>query len=1025
MPGIWRKCRTTLRWCRFTLWAVLLLGLCLLYWLNQLGLPGFVKTRLVGALQDRGVQLEFSRMHLSFARGIIADNVRIGNLQTNGSAVFTARQMRLELDLTDLLRGRWQVDGLIIRDGNFQLAGSSAPSFNPASPPVFALTNLQSELAFQANDTWSLSRFQAGFEGVEIVVTGTIAHATEIKDWQMFQGHGNTGKAGKPGPGALTGLLQNISNTAARFHFTGQPVLELTVSGDARDVHSVSARLNVEAAGVSTPWFSARDLRYFARLTAPADAPTNADPALGFWTNLQPFRLEWLTRAGEVQVGQMEGDAFDASGEWRAPRLEIRRLSAQMVEGRLQAAAGLDIVQRRLTFTNDSSFDPHLLDGFLTPEGRAQLTQILWTQPPSLRLGGFCVLPAWTNAAPAWRDEIAPTIQMAGELVFSNAVIANTTLELLRARFECTNQLWKLSDLELAHGRTRLKFQGDVDETTQRFAGHLRGMLATESVRLFAGTNLAGLFNRFQFSRPLALDVAIQGNGGDWRTLSATGGVTLADFSVATSPVGHLDVDRLQAHFHYTDQTWTLTDLQLAQGRTQLEASGTGAVATGDFQARVRGDFDVNDVRAFLPTRKAVAGFDFVNCRQPLALNVAAAGNWHDWASLTATGRVALTNFSIHAQAVDDVSGNFFYTNRQLQFFHPYLSRDDGRQTMTADVVRLDLEYLRIYFTNGFSTAAPLDVARAIGPQTGELLEPYRFLGLPDATVNGCAPMHDVDNGRNEADADLTFTLLKPVPFQTGKIRTPRLLGTVRWFGQRLIVTNITADLYGGKGRGFAYFDFSPAHPGADFKYRLAMTNVDLHYLIMDLSDPSNQLQGRVSGEVMVTNADTETWRSWNGYGNAQLRNGLLWNVPVFGLVSATLNLFSPGLGNSQATDATARFVITNGVIYSDTMEMHTPTMQLRYVGTVDLEQNVNALVMAHLLRNTPLLGPLISTIFTPVSKFFECRVTGQLSDPKVTPVYLPSRLLLAPLHPIRSVQEMFVPTTNAPALPPGGRKVE
>jgi hypothetical protein len=82
----------------------------------------------------------------------------------------------------------------------------------------------------------------------------------------------------------------------------------------------------------------------------------------------------------------------------------------------------------------------------------------------------------------------------------------------------------------------------------------------------------------------------------------------------------------------------------------------------------------------------------------------------------------------------------------------------------------------------------------------------------------------------------------------------------------------------------------------------------------------------------------------------------------------------------------------------------------------VDLEQRVDARVTAQLLKTMPVLGSLVSTLLWPVSKIFECRVTGTLGQPKPTPIYVP-KLLLVPLHPIRSMEEMFTPaatSTNA-----------
>jgi hypothetical protein len=91
--------------------------------------------------------------------------------------------------------------------------------------------------------------------------------------------------------------------------------------------------------------------------------------------------------------------------------------------------------------------------------------------------------------------------------------------------------------------------------------------------------------------------------------------------------------------------------------------------------------------------------------------------------------------------------------------------------------------------------------------------------------------------------------------------------------------------------------------------------------------------------------------------------------------------------------------------------------MRLQYAGTVDLEQNVDARVTAQLLRNTPVVGPVVSAVLWPVSKIFECHVTGTLENPVVKPIYIP-KILLLPLHPIRSLEDWFFPSreTNAPA---------
>jgi len=311
------------------------------------------------------------------------------------------------------------------------------------------------------------------------------------------------------------------------------------------------------------------------------------------------------------------------------------------------------------------------------------------------------------------------------------------------------------------------------------------------------------------------------------------------------------------------------------------------------------------------------------------------------------------------------------------------------------------------FFTNGYSTTEPMALIRCIGPKTAALIEPYEFPVPPTARVHGRLPLRDINRGKDLEGTDMTFEIIEGTPFRWTKLSSTNATGTVHWLGQELVITNVVASLYGGHGAGGAYFDFHPTNYGCNFSFYLAVTNVDVQSLGTDLSNSkSNLIEGILTGQAVVTDANSETWRSWNGYGHAHLRDGLLWNIPIFGLFSPVLNTVTPDLGNSRATDATADFVMTKGVIHSDLMEIHTLTMRLLYDGSVDLGGSVNARVTAQLLRNTPWIGSVVSLVLMPVSKIFECQVTGKVSDPQVVPIYFPFSKYL--LSPVRTFEQML-----------------
>jgi hypothetical protein len=375
-----------------------------------------------------------------------------------------------------------------------------------------------------------------------------------------------------------------------------------------------------------------------------------------------------------------------------------------------------------------------------------------------------------------------------------------------------------------------------------------------------------------------------------------------------------------------------------------------------------------------------------------------------------------VTNLAVREQTYESVAADFSYAGRVLEFLHPQSLRASGTQTMTADAVVLDWNAGMYFFTNGYSTTMPMAMIRCLGPKTAAQIEPYEFLSPPTVRVHGQLPLRDINRGRDLEGTDMTFEIVRGAPFRWSKLATTNIIGTVHWLGQSMVLTNVAAAFYDGDCAGGAYFDFHPTNYACNFSFEVAVTNLDVHLLGLDLSDSkTNLIEGFLTGRAVVTDADSKTWRSWNGYGRAELRDGLLWNIPMFGRFSPALNTVTPGLGNSRATEAKAQFVMTNGVARFDRVEIQTLTMRLEYAGTVDLQQNVDARVTAQLLRNMPVIGSVISMVLSPVSKIFECQVNGQVSEPRVTPIYFPfSRYLLMPLHPVRAFEEIM-PAADKP----------
>ena len=95
--GFWRTCRTCFRYTRIAIWLVVLTLLGFLIYVNQIGLPGFVKKPLLQKLRERGVDLQFSRLRLRW-EGIVAENVRFNSTDEPLSPEFKLAQVQVQLN---------------------------------------------------------------------------------------------------------------------------------------------------------------------------------------------------------------------------------------------------------------------------------------------------------------------------------------------------------------------------------------------------------------------------------------------------------------------------------------------------------------------------------------------------------------------------------------------------------------------------------------------------------------------------------------------------------------------------------------------------------------------------------------------------------------------------------------------------------------------------------------------------------------------------------------------------------------
>jgi len=990
-----RRLRIYFRRFRIAVWLLVLVVVCAGLYLNRVGLPGFLQRPLMENLRSHGVDLECARLRVSWHRGIVADQLRLGG--TNSLLPrFTARSADVRVDAAALLHRRVEVNGLEIRDG--QLTWELHESGQP--PLDFAITNLNARLNFRPGDEWVLERLTGGAQGAEFHLTARVTNATAVRQWPVFQPR-DAAAAAAPAAAPRTTLtrLREIHARLREIRFTGAPTLRLQLDGDGRDPRSFNALLHLSAPGAVTPWgeFTAGRLRL--RLTTDtATAPLGGELQLTAaaattpWVSLSDLELDSTTTA-RLDAGQLTCRAGLRAASVATPwaGAETVRLETRWTQ----------------SLTNplplDSVTDLHA-SGITSRWAGATEAKFRAASRPAARAPE-------TNAALAWWNTLLPHALLveaeAGQLHTPQARVAavRLTADWAPPRLGVSNLVVQFPD-------GQLRADAGLDVLTRELTFALRTGFDVGQIETLLTPKSRAWLGQFTWGPPpvLAMDGALTlpawtNRQPDWA----------AEVKPSIRLAGHAAVTNLTyrgigarwatTSLAYTNHLWQLPELVLERPEGVLRVTLASHELSHAYRIAVRGPFDP---RALADQFNAAGrrGLGHLAGDTAPHLDAEITGHWYERDSIAARGFVTWTNVSYRGQHADRVESRFAYTNQALDLYAPRVERPDG--FARADGLRFDFPARHGWVTNGLSTTDPRAIAAAIGPKTAAALEPYQFATPPTVTVNGRIPL------RGEQDAELDFDLAGG-PFRWFKFQLAQVAGRIRWADEQVTLTNVTGEFYGGTAAGHAWFDVAePRH--TPFRFHLAVTNADLHALMSDLHSPGNQLEGIVSGRLTITNALTQDWRSWWGDGQAQLRDGLIWDTPVFGVMSRVLNTIIPGLGNSRASDAKGSFLITNSIIVTRDLDIRASGMRLQYEGTVDFETRVQARVQAELLRDTWLLGRTVSNLLWPVSKLFEYEVTGTLATPEARPIHLIPRMLLAPLNPLRTLRGLL-PGDNSPGV--------
>lgn len=1037
----WRRLRLLFRWCRIGFLLLLLTLLVAFVYLNQVGLPDFLKAPLQAELERRGADFQFERLCWHWYRGFVAEGVTLRAVAEKQGSRVHVDEVALDLNWSLLLRARQiEVESFSLLGGRVVL-----PLNERGQPPEYcSLDRLDAVVHFLPGNEWELRELRATFLGATIRMSGVLTHATALRAWPTSTAPASA----EAGSAFWRTHLRDFVQVCRRMRFVEPPDFRIRFRGDARDPTSFVVEFECQATGASTPWVSLRNFRLNADLNQPP--PSNGVFNVSLRLNVGDARTPW----GAIQEGSLTAlavhtatNALPATIEWQLSAQQFRARAASFRSARLTGHSArlspdaarwrtdLSLAADGLTSDWGSAHSNRLSARFVHSltnvvpaevELEAELAQAesRWGQARRLQLQARGA--PQPDAAPtpdpswAWWAKLAPfaatwELQADGlqspqlaldQIAFAGRWSApHLTLTNLHARlYDGTFAVSEATlDVATRQARAQLALQFDVHRVTPLLGegpdGWLRQFAWQSAPQAHASVTavLPGWTNGApdwisQVLPTIVLNARVQGENATYREVA---------------------VQRASLEVGFSNQILRLRDFHIVRPEGEADLAYDLNTRSQEFRWQIRAHLDPKAVGPAIDrdAPRALALFEF---NRPADVAGEVWGRWGTNKELNLALRGAVTNFVFRGEPFDELRAGVLLSDRFLTATNVAIRA--GTEWIDAPWVGFSLTNYWVYLTNAESQMDALRIARVIGTNLVHTLSPYRFDQPPRVQASGHVPTR---GGTDTADLQLT---LAGGPFHFWRFSLPQMGGQVHWEGDRIAITNVAAEFYQGRLAGDLALSLLP-DGSANFGFRAAVTNVHLQSLVKDTIPTTNRIEGILYGTLEVTQANTSDWKSWNGSGRLVMRDGLLWELPIVSILSPVLNTVVPGLGNSRAKAATGTFTITNSVIHTEDLAIDSRPAHLQYKGTLDFDWNVRARVEAEILPGAPLIGPILNLLFVPLTKAFIFKVSGTLGNPTLEPLYIPKFLtpLLRPFHTLKSL----LPGTSAspPAPPKPDRK--
>jgi len=490
--------------------------------------------------------------------------------------------------------------------------------------------------------------------------------------------------------------------------------------------------------------------------------------------------------------------------------------------------------------------------------------------------------------------------------------------------------------------------------------------------------------------------------GEHWKLQHAT-----AHFDARNVTARDVALVRAAADIDFEGHSLTANNITLQQASNLARGSYWMDTETRDYRFLLTGVLRPNGIDGWFHDwwPRFWSRFDFTQAA-PVA-DIDDQGRW---------GAPHLSNLFIHVEVdhpkINDVPFDYVrtslfirpdYYDAPVVFARRGKADARGRFTRSVDLDQGDFKWMDF----DVKTNLPLDVAKIFGDDGTDIVEPFVFSRPPDLHIVGRLEGDASPNGPHQnvtVDVDSTGDF-RFFDFPLNDLRCEAVVKD-----RTITVSNLKVGFAGGTATGHALV--TGKEPDRRLKFDTDLHGASLGQAIHIVEEYSAHLKGQATtgpsafqerltkGQLdlhVAAEGGYHNLMSFVGAGHAELHNGALGEINLFGALSAALRGNSVlGFTSWNLDTAKTDFTLDHDKLTLPSFQLTGPTAKIDGKGTVSMAtKTIEANVKFYPFEEgKTLLANAVGFVLTPVTTALSLKLSGSLSKPKWFFEYGPTNFL-------------------------------